>query len=170
MEHCSKCSLTLLLAIVATSFYLWHQQAGLNRSKNWISISRPDNFQFDYPHIDEPTERNFCTPLSGRELDLYKKCYAHVYEEKIFKRFGPIVEGDCCFMNGSGRLVVGLGSFPGSGNTWLRGLLEKTTGICTGIQATIHAGIGWSTGMGYVHLAYRLSSGIGCHMSHTFGQ
>ena len=40
--------------------------------------------------------------------------------------------GECRFMNGSGRSPVGLVSFPGSGNTWVRGLLQKATGICTG--------------------------------------
>ena len=39
---------------------------------------------------------------------------------------------ECRFMNGSGRNPVGLVSFPGSGNTWVRGLLQKATGICTG--------------------------------------
>ncbi len=38
----------------------------------------------------------------------------------------------CHFMNGTSRGSVALLSFPGSGNTWLRGLLEKATGICTG--------------------------------------
>lgn len=28
--------------------------------------------------------------------------------------------------------LVGLVSYPGSGNTWVRGLLQKVTGICTG--------------------------------------
>ena len=39
---------------------------------------------------------------------------------------------ECRFMNGSGWSPVGLVSFPGSGNTWVRGLLQKATGICTG--------------------------------------
>ena len=38
----------------------------------------------------------------------------------------------CKFMNQTLRLPVALASFPGSGNTWVRGLLEQTTGICTG--------------------------------------
>ena len=39
----------------------------------------------------------------------------------------------CQFMNGTNRATVPLVSFPGSGNTWMRGLLEKATGICTGM-------------------------------------
>ena len=38
----------------------------------------------------------------------------------------------CHFINGTSRGSVALLSFPGSGNTWLRGLLEKATGVCTG--------------------------------------
>ena len=38
----------------------------------------------------------------------------------------------CHFMDGRGRDPVGLVSVPGSGNTWVRGLLERATGICTG--------------------------------------
>ena len=38
----------------------------------------------------------------------------------------------CRFMNGTHRAAVALASCPGSGNTWVRGLLEQATGICTG--------------------------------------
>ena len=41
-------------------------------------------------------------------------------------------KGDCHFINGTNRAPVALVSFPGSGNTWVRGLLEQATGICTG--------------------------------------
>ncbi len=40
--------------------------------------------------------------------------------------------GKCHFMEGSKRQPVALVSYPGSGNTWIRGLLETATGICTG--------------------------------------
>jgi len=43
-----------------------------------------------------------------------------------------LTSGNCQFMNGTGRGVVGLISFPGSGNTWVRGLLQAATKICTG--------------------------------------
>ena len=35
----------------------------------------------------------------------------------------------------SSRAAVALNSQEGSGNTWLRGLLEKATGVCTGFYA-----------------------------------
>ena len=46
-------------------------------------------------------------------------------------------ESSCHFIDGRGREPVALASFPGSGNTWVRGLLEKATGICTGEEVAI---------------------------------
>ena len=43
-----------------------------------------------------------------------------------------IEKGSCNFMSDRGRRAVALASPEGSGNTWLRGVLEKATGICTG--------------------------------------
>ena len=76
--------------------------------------------------------RNYCVPLEGRELGLYSECSGKTDDPKWKMKFGSVVKGDCCFMSGKGRQVIGLASFPGSGNTWLRGLLEKATGVCTG--------------------------------------
>ena len=47
------------------------------------------------------------------------------------------MDGSCRFINGSRRAAVALVSFPGSGNTWVRGLLEKATGVCTGMYRII---------------------------------
>ena len=38
----------------------------------------------------------------------------------------------CRFLNTTSRAPVALASFPGSGNTWVRGLLQWATGVCTG--------------------------------------
>ena len=38
----------------------------------------------------------------------------------------------CHFISGRRRSPIALASFPGSGNTWVRGLLQNITGICTG--------------------------------------
>lgn len=38
----------------------------------------------------------------------------------------------CRFINGTGRNPIALASFPGSGNTWVRGLIQGITGLCTG--------------------------------------
>lgn len=51
--------------------------------------------------------------------------------------YGMHMHGDCRFMQGGKRAAVALASLPGSGNTWVRGLLEKATGICTGKLAIL---------------------------------
>ena len=53
--------------------------------------------------------------------------------ESIMKNIGAKIEkGSCNFLSDRRRRAVALSSTEGSGNTWLRGLLEKATGICTG--------------------------------------
>lgn len=70
--------------------------------------------------------------LSEEEREQYDTCYNKTVAFKVVQKFGSIRSGACHFQNGIARYPVGLGSFQGSGNTWLRGLLEKVTGICTG--------------------------------------
>ena len=73
-----------------------------------------------------------CTEcLSESELKSFEACKQRVVDQR--DEFGPIRRGTCRFMKSEGRRPVALASAPGSGNTWLRGLLEKETGICTGI-------------------------------------
>ena len=63
--------------------------------------------------------------LTPRELVVFNRCNKRI--EGFQANVGP-----CHFLNITGRQPIALASFPGSGNTWVRGLLEKTTGICTG--------------------------------------
>ena len=53
-------------------------------------------------------------------------------------RFGPPVTPTCRFQNGTSKPKYLLRSFPGSGNTWVRQVLEKVTGICTGVGHTMY--------------------------------
>ena len=69
--------------------------------------------------------------LSGKERGYFDECTQRTIAFEY--KFGPITNsGQCRFQNGTGRVPVALASFPGSGNTWVRGLLEKVTGFCTG--------------------------------------
>lgn len=78
------------------------------------------------------TETGYCREhLSPEEGAQFAECTDKCSSQT--NKFGPVRNGDCHFMKGQGRLPVALASFPGSGNTWTRGLLEKVTGICTGI-------------------------------------
>ncbi|XP_011405847.1 PREDICTED: WSCD family member GA21586-like [Amphimedon queenslandica] len=75
--------------------------------------------------------------LSKAERDTYESCTRGV--RKSLQKLRPVKDGDCRFVSSSSssssnvrRGPVALASFPGSGNTWLRGLLELATGVCTG--------------------------------------
>ena len=91
----------------------------------------PFRFQFhgssrrcQLPHCNE-----YLTPLDQACVDYcVKKC---ARSHRISRRCKDM-HGECRFMDGRGRAAVALISLPGSGNTWIRGLLEKATGICTG--------------------------------------
>ena len=71
-----------------------------------------------------------CTEfLSTEDKNRFNSCVQKVESHK-----GHPEEGHCRFMPQTHRAPVALASFPGSGNTWLRGLLETATGICTGFE------------------------------------
>lgn len=67
--------------------------------------------------------------LSLPERNIYKKCQKKATPHKA--SHGPPT-CQCKFRDGAGKKRVALVSLPGSGNTWVRGLLEKATGVCTG--------------------------------------
>ena len=76
----------------------------------------------------------------GKCVNKLKKKHAELMNE-----VRPTLRPACHFMNGTSRGGVALLSFPGSGNTWLRGLLEKATGICTGEDTLTHwSNDGWT--------------------------
>lgn len=75
--------------------------------------------------------------LFKSELLAMDKCSTETSKRTVNGRLdylpkSNLKENSCSFMNSSDRLPVALASASGSGNTWIRGLLEKATGICTG--------------------------------------
>jgi hypothetical protein len=65
------------------------------------------------------------------ELAAVKQCKAMT--TALVRR--TVVEPTCHFVRGLLRAAVALNSQEGSGNSWLRGLLERATGICTGFYS-----------------------------------
>lgn len=60
---------------------------------------------------------------------------SHTFCNQLSAYYGrkPVTDSTRCkFVESNGRIPVALVSVPGSGNTWVRGLLEKATGVCTG--------------------------------------
>ncbi len=64
--------------------------------------------------------------LTDLDMPHWKYCW------KKTKLYKEPERSMCHFVNGTGRYPVALASFPGSGNTWVRGLLQQITGVCTG--------------------------------------
>ena len=79
-----------------------------------------------YSSLYPCNSRHCLDRLSTEDLVLYNKCTTSAAKR------GPVLSSGCHFINGSSRSPVALVSFPGSGNTWVRGLLELATSICTG--------------------------------------
>ena len=113
------------------------QAANVNISPNFIeTISR-----FTAGRCQD----ELCSEYLNSSLDgnLFVNCISRAQSYRIgmspedqkeisFVNSKLLASGNCHFMNGTKRGRVGLISFPGSGNTWVRGLLERATGICTG--------------------------------------
>ena len=72
------------------------------------------------------TNRNCLNVLSSSDHLIYNQCTSSA------QRRGQLHDDTCQFIDGTNRKPIALASFPGSGNTWVRGLLQKVTGICTG--------------------------------------
>ena len=68
---------------------------------------------------------NYLTPIDTKRFRL---CVERVKAYNVSK----VENGTCRFVARRGRGNIALASFPGSGNTWVRSLLESATGVCTG--------------------------------------
>lgn len=78
------------------------------------------------PKCNDP----LCTEyLTKEDKNRFDSCL-----QKLKSYKGQPHDGQCHFMSPTHRSSVALASYPGSGNTWLRGLLETATGICTGFE------------------------------------
>ena len=69
-----------------------------------------------------------CTEFIAKE-DMVHFRYC-IHKTELLKE--PQRSLGCRFLNGTGRDPVALASYPGSGNTWVRGLLQGVSGLCTG--------------------------------------
>ena len=80
--------------------------------------------------------------LTERDLKQVNRCVNRFIKRPQIRERGETLVPTCHFINGTSRASkskVALISFPGSGNTWIRGLLEKATGICTGEEQNSHS-------------------------------
>ena len=120
---------------------LYQQQLSLSHRVSTPNSANVTSTLLDGPESVGPA----CTSLYGgidRDCCTLPNCWEHLTEfdrgcvkwcsNKAFVNRTEVMAGECRFMRGEGRAPIVLASLPGSGNTWIRGLLEKVTGICTG--------------------------------------
>lgn len=103
-----------------------------NKSKNNGNLNKNSHFRASTtePHTIPHREcrDSICSGyLSKEDLARFLSC-----EKSVRNASATPYSGDCRFVDGEGRHPVALASLPGSGNTWVRGLLETATGMCTG--------------------------------------
>ena len=105
-----------------------HSERGYGMSE-WMSDEGSDPNNCSDPvcleYLTQQDKRNFETCASRAQVR-----YSQLL--KLNDTDVTLPPGKCHFMNGTNRAAVALVSFPGSGNTWVRGLLEQATGVCTG--------------------------------------
>lgn len=85
--------------------------------------------------IEEDSPERVCDdPFCRDHLTVYEKRLYTECEGKVQKLAHGMMSKDngCRFLVTKSRKPVALISFPGSGNTWVRQLLEQASGICTG--------------------------------------
>lgn len=98
----------------------------------------------DFNNIDSERGRDFmsriktdcrdriCSELlSAADKPHFKYCIQKTWKVSSRKYLEP-PHSTCVFIDSSNRNPVGLASYPGSGNTWVRGLLQRVTGLCIG--------------------------------------
>lgn len=74
-------------------------------------------------------EDELCTQyLSPNDMDAFDLC---TKRSKAGQQH-LLSNQPCRFNDSTSRAPVALASYPGSGNTWVRGLLQRATGVCTG--------------------------------------
>lgn len=120
--------LFLIITIVCILYNVFSNGGGIDvQFKNSEEV-----VLMSYKELNPHCSDNFCINyLTEEEKTQYHSCFNTTISEKVVRKFGPIHPGKCVFQPPVPH-PIGLGSFQGSGNTWLRGLLEKITGICTG--------------------------------------
>ena len=77
------------------------------------------------------TDRTCSEFLTNADRPHFEYCIKKTWKTTV-KKFSESLRSSCIFINGSQTYPMGLASYPGSGNTWVRGMLQKVTGFCTG--------------------------------------
>ena len=150
--HINLSSSNHVVAHLGRKFSLSSQDASTTKSEEQVDVGPTENRELqsndgeaapapapepakvEIEKCDDIICKKYLTP---REWPYYDECVNETQHPRLNKRSeGPLVEEvptPCTFFNGTARKTATLLiSFPGSGNTWFRGLLQQATGVCTG--------------------------------------
>ena len=116
---------------------------------NLVGLWRILNKSYVEEHLNRPQigdyicEDALCSEfLTEKDLKQVDRCANRFIKQQLVREGEETLVPTCHFINGTSRASkVALISFPGSGNTWTRGLLEKATGICTGEGHNLNHGL-----------------------------
>ena len=115
-----------VMAFVMTKEEYYARQATASRPS---PATRPPSPYTTHPNIYKCTHLPCLQYLSAAEKHVFNECQRRTVPQKSTQ---SIPKCQCRFRDGVGKEKVAIVSLPGSGNTWVRGLLEKATGVCTG--------------------------------------
>lgn len=140
MKHWKRLFVATLVLLVCGSCWIYScfhnsysRDSHLKQLRqNLIAVTENQILPSEYKQTEEAKADNqmHLSLLSENELEAFRKCESQV--QKKTKINPTLINPSCSFMNGTGRKAIALVSETGSGNTWVRGLLEKVTGVCTG--------------------------------------
>ena len=126
---CGKQIIKKMLCLLLVTWCFWtiyhYQSFKTSATLNDSSTSAFQSMTL-LPSTRSCTDQSCSNFLATSDSIAFQNC------TKVASKFRPIDQGKCVFMNGTGRQPIALTSFPGSGNTWVRGLLQQVTGFCTG--------------------------------------
>ena len=151
---------------------IWHENYTRKYDTgNLVGLWRILNKSYVMEHLDQPRiddyicEDPLCSEfLTEKDLKQVERCADRFIKRQLIREGGHTLIPTCHFINGtSGASNVALISFPGSGNTWTRELLEKATGICTGEEHN-----SYHECMIYARL-HRCITQVLCHVTCPFG-
>ena len=131
---------------LATIGGIWHGNYTTkdDTGKKPVGLWRILNHSYVEEHLDRPQIGDYickdalCSNfLTERDLKQVDKCVTNFLKRQQVIEVRQTLVPTCHFKTQASNMA--LISFPGSGNTWTRKLLEKATGICTGEEHNSHS-------------------------------
>ena len=107
-----------------------YQKRNLQSNKE---LSTTESSNHSGSRVSHPCNEPYCLDyLSETDKIIYSKCVSKTVTRLMLSIPEEQLGCKCGFRDSKRSKLTALVSLPGSGNTWIRGLLQKATGLCTG--------------------------------------